>query len=158
GFDYCQMLYQDLERLQARQEAHFSWETQAQIEEVERELESVNRTLAALSHKVRLPAGAARHAVPACRRGGAPHTQQSALAPRWCNGSHASFRSWCPEGRAGSSPALGTAPGRGPVPRLRARVPLLQLAPGLAQVAAGVQRQQDQRRPERPHQGGERER
>jgi hypothetical protein len=63
GFDYCQMLYQDLDRLQAKQEVLFSWETQAQIEGVERELEAVNRTLAALSHKVRLPAGAAGHTV-----------------------------------------------------------------------------------------------
>src|SRR5581483_12290905 len=40
GFDYCQMLYQELERLRARQEDHFSWDVLREIEAVEKELET----------------------------------------------------------------------------------------------------------------------
>ena len=53
GFDYCQMLYQELNRLNAEQEDSFSWETKQRIEEIERELETANRAVAALSEKVR---------------------------------------------------------------------------------------------------------
>src|SRR3954463_12162463 len=53
GFDYCQMLYQELNRLNGEQEEHFRWETVRRIEEVERELETANRAVFALSEKVR---------------------------------------------------------------------------------------------------------
>src|SRR3954467_3875541 len=53
GFDYCQMLCQELNRLNAQQEEHFRWETVRRIEEVERELETANRAVFALSEKVR---------------------------------------------------------------------------------------------------------
>ena len=53
GFDYCQMLCQELNRLNAQQEEQFSWETVRRIEEVERELETANRAVFALSEKVR---------------------------------------------------------------------------------------------------------
>src|SRR3954454_14046941 len=53
GFDYCQMLYQELNRLNAEQEEGFSWEAVKRIEEIESELETANRAVAALSEKVR---------------------------------------------------------------------------------------------------------
>ena len=53
GFDYCQMLYQELNRLHAEQEDDFSWEAAWRIEEIERELETANRAVASLSEKVR---------------------------------------------------------------------------------------------------------
>ena len=53
GFDYCQLLYQELERLNAELEDHFSWELVGQIEEVERELETTHRVVFELSEKVR---------------------------------------------------------------------------------------------------------
>jgi len=53
GFDYCQMLYQELDRLRAKQEERFSWETVREIEELERELELTNRAVFELSEKVR---------------------------------------------------------------------------------------------------------
>ena len=53
GFDYCQMLYQELERLNEQLEDGFSWDVVRQIEEVERELELTNRAVFALSEKVR---------------------------------------------------------------------------------------------------------
>jgi hypothetical protein len=53
GFDYCQILYQELERLNASLEEHFSWDTQRQIEEVERELEMTHRAVFELSERVR---------------------------------------------------------------------------------------------------------
>src|SRR5215210_5821418 len=37
GFDYCQMLYQELKRLNSDLEDRFSWDTLRQIEEVEQE-------------------------------------------------------------------------------------------------------------------------
>src|SRR5437660_7456033 len=40
GFDYCQMLYQELNRLHAQQEDAFSWETVKRIEAIENELET----------------------------------------------------------------------------------------------------------------------
>jgi hypothetical protein len=54
GFDYCQLLYQELHDLNALQEEEFSWERIEQIERVERELETVNRVIFELSEKVRL--------------------------------------------------------------------------------------------------------
>jgi hypothetical protein len=53
GFDYCQMLYQDLNRLHKAQERRFSWERVREIEDLERELELVNRVIFELSEKVR---------------------------------------------------------------------------------------------------------
>jgi hypothetical protein len=53
GFDYCHMLYQELNRLNEQQEQAFSWETLKQIREVERELEIVNKAVFELSEKVR---------------------------------------------------------------------------------------------------------
>jgi hypothetical protein len=58
GFDYCNLLYQELSRLNAQQEKRFSWETVRAIEEVERELEQVNRAVFELSEKVRARGGA----------------------------------------------------------------------------------------------------
>ena len=53
GFDYCQLLYQDLQRLNATQAKRFSWETLREIETVERELELTNKAIIELSEKVR---------------------------------------------------------------------------------------------------------
>jgi hypothetical protein len=53
GFDYCQMLYQELDRLRTSLEARFSWEAVREIEELERELELTNRAVFELSEKVR---------------------------------------------------------------------------------------------------------
>ncbi len=53
GFDYCHLLYQELLRLQERQEQEFSWDTAREIEVVEREMEEVNRALRSLSEQVR---------------------------------------------------------------------------------------------------------
>jgi hypothetical protein len=53
GFDYCHLLYQELNRLQAQLEEDFAWDTVRAIEQVERELELVNRSLYELSAKVR---------------------------------------------------------------------------------------------------------
>jgi hypothetical protein len=53
GFDYCQMLYQELNRLNEEQEKAFSWDTVRQIEEVQAELEKANAAVFELSEKVR---------------------------------------------------------------------------------------------------------
>jgi hypothetical protein len=53
GFDYCQMLYQELNRLNAELEDGFSWETIKRVEDIEHELETANRAVAALAEKVR---------------------------------------------------------------------------------------------------------
>jgi hypothetical protein len=53
GFDYCHLLYQELTALQASLEKKFSWDTVRQIEEIERELHSVNQAICELSEKVR---------------------------------------------------------------------------------------------------------
>lgn len=53
GFDYCQLLYQELERLRIKLERQFSWDTVREIEEIERELELTNHAVFALSEKVR---------------------------------------------------------------------------------------------------------
>jgi hypothetical protein len=54
GFDYCQLLYQELDRLRERLEEKFTWETVREIESVERELEMTNRAVFDLSERVRL--------------------------------------------------------------------------------------------------------
>ena len=53
GFDYCQMLYQDLAELQRQQDRHFTWERVREIEQVRRELETTNRALLELSARLR---------------------------------------------------------------------------------------------------------
>jgi hypothetical protein len=53
GFDYCQMLYQELNRLQAAQQRRFSWDRAREIDAVEEELHQVNRVIFDLSEKVR---------------------------------------------------------------------------------------------------------
>lgn len=53
GFDYCQLLYQELERLKQRQEDSFSWDVAREIESLERELEMTNRAVYDLSERVR---------------------------------------------------------------------------------------------------------
>ncbi len=53
GFDYCQMLYQELSQLNEENEKHFSWDTVRRIESVESELEQANRAVFELSEKVR---------------------------------------------------------------------------------------------------------
>ncbi len=53
GFDYCQILYQELERLRTRLDEQFSWDTVKEIESVEKELETTNRAVFELSEKVR---------------------------------------------------------------------------------------------------------
>ncbi len=53
GFDYCQILHQELDSLKARLEIAFSWELVREIEAVETELESTNRAVFQLSEKVR---------------------------------------------------------------------------------------------------------
>jgi hypothetical protein len=53
GFDYCQLLYQDLHRLKQAVEERFSWDKVREIENVERELELTNRAIIQLSEKVR---------------------------------------------------------------------------------------------------------
>jgi hypothetical protein len=53
GFDYCHLLHQELERLEASLERRFSWETVKAIDAVRKELEVTNRALLELSHRVR---------------------------------------------------------------------------------------------------------
>ena len=53
AFDYCQILYQDLNRINATLETHFSWSLVREREAVQAELEKVNKIIFALSDKVR---------------------------------------------------------------------------------------------------------
>jgi hypothetical protein len=53
GFDYCQMLNQELNRLLEQLEEKFSWETLSAIESVERELHEANQVISVLSEKLR---------------------------------------------------------------------------------------------------------
>jgi hypothetical protein len=53
AFDYCQLLYQDLHKLNAQLENEFSWDLVRQIEELQGELELANRAIFELSEKVR---------------------------------------------------------------------------------------------------------
>jgi hypothetical protein len=53
AFDYCQILYQEMNRLNAEQEEHFRWETAREIEQVQKELETANKAIFELSEKVR---------------------------------------------------------------------------------------------------------
>src|SRR5579885_2131421 len=49
AFDYCQLLHQDLNRINATMEAHFSWELVRERESVQAELEVPPNTIFALS-------------------------------------------------------------------------------------------------------------
>lgn len=53
GLDYCQMISQELEQRRAQLDAHFSWELVREVEALERELELTNRSVLALSERVR---------------------------------------------------------------------------------------------------------
>jgi hypothetical protein len=53
AFDYCQILYQDLHRINAAQEAHFTWNLVRERDSVQAELEQVNKIILELSDKVR---------------------------------------------------------------------------------------------------------
>jgi hypothetical protein len=53
GFDYCQILQQELIDLHKRQQERFSWDRVREIERLERELDAANRAVFALSEKVR---------------------------------------------------------------------------------------------------------
>ena len=53
GFDYCQVLTSELERLRSAQEESFSWETVREIESLERELDLANQAILELSERVR---------------------------------------------------------------------------------------------------------
>jgi hypothetical protein len=53
AFDYCQILHQDLNRINAAVEAHFSWELVYEREGVQAELDTVNKIIFVLSDKVR---------------------------------------------------------------------------------------------------------
>ena len=53
GFDYCQVLQQELNGLSDQLERRFSWETTRQVEAIERELEFANKSVSKLAAKVR---------------------------------------------------------------------------------------------------------
>jgi hypothetical protein len=53
AFDYCQILYQDLNRLNEELEGQFSWQTLAELERVQQELDRANAVVLDLSEKVR---------------------------------------------------------------------------------------------------------
>ena len=53
GFDYCQLLYQEIDELKSQLESSFSWDVVREIESVEHELELTNRAVFALSERVR---------------------------------------------------------------------------------------------------------
>jgi hypothetical protein len=53
GFDYCQLLQAEIDRLTQENELAFSWERMRQIEDIEKELLQANRIVAQLSDVVR---------------------------------------------------------------------------------------------------------
>ncbi|HTU20464.1 MAG TPA: hypothetical protein VMG10_20540 [Gemmataceae bacterium] len=53
AFDYCQILYQDLNHLNTSLEARFSWDLVRERESIQAELASVNKIIFELSDKVR---------------------------------------------------------------------------------------------------------
>jgi hypothetical protein len=53
GFDYCQVLQQEVTSLREQLEASFSWDVLRQIEETERELEMANVAVSELANRVR---------------------------------------------------------------------------------------------------------
>src|SRR5436190_7460312 len=53
AFDYCQLLYRELRSLNERLERRFDWQTQQQVDEVRREIETTNRVIRDLTDRVR---------------------------------------------------------------------------------------------------------
>jgi hypothetical protein len=53
AFDYCQILYHDLNRINASLEAKFSWQLIRERDSVKAELDKVNKIIFLLSDKVR---------------------------------------------------------------------------------------------------------
>ena len=53
AFDYCQILYQELNRLNAELEDHFRWDLVKERDSVQAELELANKVIFELSDKVR---------------------------------------------------------------------------------------------------------
>jgi hypothetical protein len=53
AFDYCQILYQELNDLNTRLEKEFSWQLVQEVERVQKELEHANKVVFELSEKVR---------------------------------------------------------------------------------------------------------
>jgi hypothetical protein len=53
AFDYCQVLYQELNRINAALETDFTWDLVAERDKVQAELETVNKIIFTLSDKVR---------------------------------------------------------------------------------------------------------
>ena len=53
GFDYCQMLQAEMDRLMAENEEQFSWDRVHEVETIEQELLQANRIVASLSEKIR---------------------------------------------------------------------------------------------------------
>jgi hypothetical protein len=53
AFDYCQILYAELNRLHTAQEEDFSWARVREIEKVQKELDDTNKVVFELSEKVR---------------------------------------------------------------------------------------------------------
>lgn len=53
AFDYCQILHQDINRINAAIEGTFSWELVRERDNVKAELEAVNKIIFILSDKVR---------------------------------------------------------------------------------------------------------
>jgi hypothetical protein len=53
GFDYCQLLYEDLNRLNKELEEGFSWEKVNQRDAVQKELDTANKAIFELSERVR---------------------------------------------------------------------------------------------------------
>ena len=53
AFDYCQVLYQELNRINATLETNFTWDLVAERDKVQAELETVNKIIFTLSDKVR---------------------------------------------------------------------------------------------------------
>jgi hypothetical protein len=57
GFDYCQVLQQELITLREQLDSQFSWATLRQIEELEHELEVANKVVSELAAQVRKRVG-----------------------------------------------------------------------------------------------------
>jgi hypothetical protein len=53
AFDYCQILHQDLNRINTALEAHFSWDLVRERDSVQAELDMLNKIILVLSDKVR---------------------------------------------------------------------------------------------------------
>jgi hypothetical protein len=53
GFDYCQLLYEDLNRLNKELEENFSWKKVNERDAVQKELDTANKAIFELSERVR---------------------------------------------------------------------------------------------------------